>query len=154
MRMNEVRQRHADFLFVCLFVASRALGFYQISSSDIFYNHEAKRPTGDSSSTHFGVPQGKNWTLQTEVLSIAPLQAAQETGDGATVLLCLSADCWASALGWAAGFTGSCANQFSISVIFTSCWRFSFSLGNPLSVKLSHLNSSICTDVLIISLSF
>ena len=135
------------FPFVCLFVASRALGFYQISSSDIFSKHEAKRLTGDSSSTHCGVPRGTIWTLQAEVLSIPPLQAAQETRDEATVSLGLSADCWASAVGWAAAFTGACANQFSISESFSPHAKAFFSPWEILfppcsSVKLPNLNSS------------
>lgn len=105
-------------------------------SSDIFSSCWAKRPTGDSSSTRCGVPPGMDWTLQAEVLSIPPLQATQETGHGATVLLCLSAHYWASALGWAAGFTGA-----FFTLIVTCCTRFFFQ--NPSFLSATQSNSQI-----------
>lgn len=74
----------------------------------------AKRPSGDSSSTCRWAPQGMDWALQAGILSIQPLQAAWETGDGATDSLYLLDYCWESVLGGTAGLTGISANKFCI----------------------------------------
>lgn len=70
----------------------------QISSSAAVSSCGAKRPSRDSSSTCCWAPQGMDWALQAGILSIQPLQAAWETGDGATDSLCLLVYCWASVL--------------------------------------------------------
>ena len=82
----------------------------QISSSAAVSRCGAKRPSRDSSSTCCWAPQGMDWALQAGILSIQSLQAAWETGDGATDSLCLLVYCWASVLGGTAGLTGAFAN--------------------------------------------
>lgn len=98
---------------VCVSVHACVPAFYhvQISSSAAVSNCRAKRQSGDSGCW---APQGTDWALQAGILSIQPLQATRETGDGATDLLCLLVYCWASMLGGTAGLTGACANQSSI----------------------------------------
>lgn len=95
-------------LSACVYLPSRV--FTSLPPLAVSSCGRGKRPSRDSSSTCRWAPQGTDWALQAGILSIRPLQAAWETGDGATDSLCLLVYCWASVLWETAGFSGASAN--------------------------------------------